>query len=85
MGWPLCKYRDVAGMPRRGFHATRIPVLDVALWDVVGTILLAAALASGGGLKRLLMMVVALLLVSIAVHFAFCVETRVTNILLRRT
>lgn len=27
-------------MSHRGFHAARIPVVDLALWDVVGTLLL---------------------------------------------
>lgn len=31
--------------PREGIHATRIPVLDVALWDVVGTVVVAVVVA----------------------------------------
>jgi bacteriorhodopsin len=32
------KYKDALGVPRTGFHAARIPYLDIALWDTIGTI-----------------------------------------------
>ena len=47
-GWNVA---DALGRPRDGFHAARVPVLDVALWDLVATLAGAAALshARGGG------------------------------------
>ena len=35
----LCRYKNVLGIPRQGFHALRIPVIDTALNDFFGTIL----------------------------------------------
>ena len=36
----LCRYKNVLGIPRQGFHALRIPVIDAALNDFLGTIVL---------------------------------------------
>jgi hypothetical protein len=33
-----CPLKNLFGAPRTGVHAARIPVLDVALFDVLGTI-----------------------------------------------
>lgn len=38
------KIREMAGAPRTGFHATRIPYLDWALWDTLGTFLAAESM-----------------------------------------
>jgi len=41
----LHKYRDALGKPRQGFHAMRIPGLDVAARDTIGTFVIAVLLA----------------------------------------
>ena len=33
------KYKDIFGIPGTGLHATRIPILDIALIDTVFTII----------------------------------------------
>jgi hypothetical protein len=38
-------YRDMFGLPYQGFHAVRIPGLDVALYDTFGTIVIAVIVA----------------------------------------
>ena len=72
----LCQFQHVAGRPREGFHAARIPVIDVALWDVVGTICIAIVLAhwfqTNVGWTLLMVFAVAVLL-----HWLFCVETTI--------
>jgi hypothetical protein len=37
----LCEYKHSLGIPRQGFHAARIPIVDSALNDVLGTLGLA--------------------------------------------
>jgi hypothetical protein len=32
---------DILGKPNEGFHRARIPIIDIALWDTVGTIIIA--------------------------------------------
>ena len=77
----LCQFQHVAGPPREGFHAARIPVVDLELWDVVGTVCIALVLAgwfrSNVGWTLLLTFAVAVL-----VHWMFCVETTITRNLL---
>jgi hypothetical protein len=34
----LSKYKNILGVPGKGFHAQRIPYLGYAQWDTVGTI-----------------------------------------------
>ena len=36
----LEKYKYIFGYPREGFHKWRIPILDIALLDTLGTILI---------------------------------------------
>jgi len=32
--------KDIFGLPRTGIHTQRIPFLDIALWDTIGTIVI---------------------------------------------
>ena len=41
----LSDYKDALGKPREGIHALRIPYLDIAFWDVVGTIVISGGIA----------------------------------------
>lgn len=69
------------GKAREGVHATRIPVVDVAFWDVAMTIVAAYVFArSYGGVS----MSTSLLLwfsLGIAMHALFCVPTSQTRFL----
>jgi hypothetical protein len=68
------------GQPRQGFHAARVPVLDVALWDTVGTVAIAAGLAAGfgGGVGRWLAGLMAL---AVAAHAVCGTCTRLNRAL----
>lgn len=37
----FCEYKYMLGKPRQGFHSARIPVVDTALYDFLGTVLFA--------------------------------------------
>lgn len=80
----LCKYKNALGVPGEGLHARRI--LGLALWDIVGTAVLALVLAlwlssKNGMLKTFLMLLAALLVTGEALHCLFCVRTPVTRFL----
>jgi hypothetical protein len=70
----LCGYKDVFGKPGTGFHSVRL--FDVAILDVVGTVLLALAAARLTGAPIALAMV-AMFALGIVAHRMFCVNTRV--------
>ena len=76
----LCKYKDVLGVPKQGFHAKR--VMGFAANDVYGTIGIAAIIAviiwlvyKKPLLKTFLISVVALFVLGILLHRLFCVNT----------
>ena len=74
----LSQYKDSLGQPRQGFHAARVPLLDVALWDTVGTIVIAICIAL---LFRVSIWktVVAAFVLGTLMHIAFGVRTRLTT------
>ena len=71
----LCDLRGMAGQPREGFHAHRIPWLDLALWDVVGTVCMAGFISITFKV-RFFATVLILFASAIILHRLFCVETR---------
>jgi len=76
-GIDLCRYKDIFGRPREGAHAYR--VFDIAVVDVVATIILAFIISRAFSLtfwKSL----VALFLIGILAHRAFCVRTTVDKL-----
>jgi hypothetical protein len=76
----LCSLREAGGVPREGIHAARIPVIDVALWDVVFTVLGAAAVARWGRWNPWTVVLLALGL-SLPAHLLCCVPTRMVTLL----
>lgn len=74
----LCKYSGALGTPGKGIHSPRIGGLAAA--DLLLTAGLAYLISWGGlGHPELLMFVIVfiiLIIVAIAVHEAFCVNTR---------
>lgn len=76
----LSRFSDALGKPRQGFHAARIPVLDIALWDTVGTIAIAGGLAwaLGGNVPFWILFAFAL---GVILHWVFGVKTRVATVL----
>jgi hypothetical protein len=74
----FCQYRDVLGKPNEGIHATRIPIIDVALWDLVGMIILIVILSHYISTWSAILVVS---LGTIFLHYLFCVNTRVNTML----
>lgn len=72
----LCKYKDVFGKPNTGAHSFRI--FNIAVVDVVLTILLAYVISKGFNLKFVKVLVVTFL-VGIFFHYIFCVNSTVNN------
>ena len=73
-----CQYKDLFGRPREGAHAYRL--FDVAVVDVVATIVVAFIIARVFGVvfwKSL----VALFLLGIISHRVFCVETTLDKLI----
>jgi hypothetical protein len=71
---------DIFGKPHMGFHAARIPYIDIALWDTVGTIVIALVIAHVYGLTPWKVVACAFLL-GIILHWFFGVKTTVNNLL----
>jgi hypothetical protein len=81
----LDQYKDVLGLPREGIHATRIPWLDYALWDVVGTIgitwLLVFLFAEDKSWQNTLRWIVVAFALGLFLHVIFGVRTKMTTTL----
>jgi len=79
----LSKYKDALGVPRTGFHSARIPWLDYALWDTVGTIgvtwVLVLLFAKDKSFQNTLRWIIFAFLLGILLHFIFNVDTTMTR------
>lgn len=73
----LCQFKDIFGKPREGVHSYR--VLDIAVVDVLGTVLL-AYLISEYYKVDIWCSFFLLLLSSVIIHKIFCVNTTLTQI-----
>ena len=74
----LCKYKDIFGKPGTGPHSYRL--FNVAIVDVLLTILAAFLIARAGNLPFIKTMIL-LFLLGIILHHVFCVRTTVDKIL----
>lgn len=70
----LCQWHHVFGRERQGVHAYR--VLDVAVVDV----LLTAVVALFVSRRRFMQVFLGLVLLSVPVHWLFCVDTTLTRL-----
>lgn len=79
----LSRYRDILGTPRVGFHATRIPGLDYALWDTVGTLVITLFLvyffAKDKSWQNTLRWVIFAFCLGLILHVLFGVRTTMTQ------
>ena len=73
----LCTYKNSLGVPGQGFHSMRIPGTDTALFDYVGTILLAFILTRITGIPFVIS-TIAMFTIGIILHWLFCVPTNST-------
>jgi len=71
----LCDYKDALGKPGQGFHEARLG--SFALWDTVGTFAIAALITytSGPSLQKFAWVSLIVFVLSIILHWVFCVET----------
>jgi len=76
-GIDLCRYKDIFGRPREGAHAYRL--FDIAVVDVVATVLLAFVISRAFSLS-VCKSLVALFIIGIIAHRAFCVRTTVDKL-----
>jgi hypothetical protein len=72
----LCKYRHIFGREGEGAHSLRL--FNVAIVDVIAT-LIAGALLGRGNLKRFLAITLGLFLLGVIAHRLFCVNTTVNK------
>ena len=71
-----CQYKDLLGKPREGRHKYRIPVLDIALFDTLLTVLLALVVSRLFKIPLLPSLVICFL-TGIVLHRSFCVKTTI--------
>jgi hypothetical protein len=77
----LCKYKDALGIPNKGIHKYRI--FNIAIVDVLLTILLAAFISWYFKLSfyKFLIVLLLLFLTGIFMHRLFCVKTTIDKLL----
>ena len=82
----LCKYKDYLGKPKEGFHETRIPLLNIALYDTLATFVLSVIISliiyyfnKSNFLKIFLKTTAILFILGIILHGIFCVNTTINN------
>jgi len=73
----FCKYRHIFGKEKEGVHSIRI--FNIAIVDVIGTILIAWGLSTWLKYNFLIILFV-LFISSILIHKLFCVETTLTKL-----
>ena len=74
----FCKYKDIFGIPGKGFHSLRL--MDVALGDYIGTILL-AILMSHVTKYPLVLTTIFMFILGLILHILFCVPTSASKFL----
>ena len=74
--------KDIFGLPRTGIHARRIPVLDIALWDTIGTIVITLVLvqlfAVDKSVYNTLKWLVFAFVLGFVLHYMIGVRTKMT-------
>ena len=76
----LCKYKDLFGIPNEGVHKYRTPILNLAIVDVISTIL-GSILISYYTKYSFVIILIYLFILSIVLHKIFCVKTQVNTYL----
>jgi len=82
----LCKYKDILGIPKKGVHENRIPVLDIALNDTVGTIVLGLVFGilisfifKTNFTYTFIICTIVFFILGIGLHRLFCVNTTINK------
>jgi len=74
----LCKYRNIFGEPWKGVHSARL--FGVAAFDLVATVV-ASVIISMLFKINVFIVFTFLLLLSLVVHYLFCVKTTLTKMI----
>jgi c-di-AMP phosphodiesterase-like protein len=69
----LCKYKDIFGIPKQGFHEKRL--FGYAFNDVIGTFILAIIVALIFNWPVTKTIIIGFI-ITIPIHLMFCVETQ---------
>ena len=80
MNYSLCQYRHIFGKERDGVHSYRDPFFDLAIVDVVMTIV-GAIVISYTWKVNVIVSFVFLFVLGIILHYIFCVETTISKII----
>lgn len=78
MSCPFKKYSDIFGKPKTGFHSYR--VFDVAIFDLLGTILISVLISVSFNFNFLIVLIF-LLVLGILLHRLFCVNTTINKLI----
>lgn len=83
----LDEYKDMLGVPGQGFHAARIPILNYALWDTIGTIvitwILVLLFAKDRSWQNTFRWILSAFIIGIFLHIIFGVRTTMTKQLVK--
>lgn len=74
----LCKYKHIFGKEGEGLHSIRI--FNIAIIDVIGTVLLAFVI-SNYFKTNLWITMISLFVIAIILHRVFCVNTTVNKLI----
>lgn len=78
---PLCVFQNMFGPPGTGVHSIRL--FDIAIIDVILTLIFAIIFAKITKLNVILVIII-LFLLSVVMHRIFCVRTTVDKILFNK-
>ena len=76
----LCQYRHIFGKEKEGVHSYRF--LDIAIVDTFLTFILSLAISYYFKVN-LIFVFVLLIILSLIIHYIFCVDTTLTKIILK--
>ena len=76
----FCKYKNLFGEVNKGIHSTRIPYVNLALIDVLLTIIVSALISIFFNYNFWLVLIIFFLL-GIILHRLFCVNTTIDKLL----
>jgi len=74
----LCEYSNILGEPKKGFHSIRI--FDFSLLDIIATFILAYLIYRYTKVNYIILLII-LILLGIFLHWLFCVDTKLSQLL----
>ncbi len=78
----FCKYKNIFGEVNKGVHSYR--VFDIAIVDVIGTILIGILLNTLCPRYKLEHILIFLFLLGIIMHKIFCVNTKINKLIFKK-